>query len=263
MTNSNYTKISSITIARDEEKNILRCIKSLEGAVDEIIVLIDSRTTDKTSALLSNSGSVTHKIVEWAGFSETKKQALAMTSNDWVFWIDADEELTPELREEIIKLKNDNISGFASYSIPRRANFLGRWIYNSGWYPGRVTRIFNKTAVDISSNSVHEHLMTSGASGQLVSDLNHYTDPNIDHYFRKFNNYTSLASAELIAKNKKFRITDIIIRPIFMFIKMYILKQGFLDGLQGFILAVYSSLYVFTKYAKLWEQHFMKENHDT
>ena len=130
---------------------------------------------------------------------------------------------------------------------------MGRWIKHSGWYPGRVVRLFNKNKARFSNNDVHEELIVNGETGSLKNHLEHYTDPDIEHYFKKFNSYTSLAAEELVRNGKRFKITDILLRPLFIFIKMYVLKRGFLDGVQGFILAVFSSAYVFTKYCKLWE----------
>jgi hypothetical protein len=167
-------------------------------------------------------------------------------------WIDADEVITTELSKELIKFKTLS-PNFTAYSIPRKAFFLGRWIKHSGWYPGRVTRLFNKHEVKFSENDVHEHLLVNGETGKLNSDLEHYTDPNIYHYYQKFNRYTTLAAEELVKRGKSFKIIDILLRPIVIFVKMYFIKLGFLDGMQGFILAVFSSAYVFTKYCKFWE----------
>src|SRR5690606_4678604 len=130
---------------------------------------------------------------------------------------------------------------FDTYSFPRKANFLGRWILHSGWYPARVTRLFNKNRVNFSDSRVHEHLVFLGESGKFINDIEHYTDPDITHYFKKFNNYTSLAADELSLNNREFKKTDLIIRPAAIFLKMFILKRGFLDGIQGFILAMFSS----------------------
>ncbi|MCL5030537.1 MAG: glycosyltransferase family 2 protein, partial [Bacteroidetes bacterium] len=182
---------------------------------------------------------------------------LSMTSNDWILWIDADEVITPELSVELNEFKNSNPK-LSAYSIPRMANFLGRWIKHSGWYPGRVTRLFNKNFASFSENHVHEELIINGNVGQLNHDILHYTDPSIKHYFNKFNSYTSLAAEELRMNGKQFKLTDILLRPFFIFVKMYIIKLGFLDGLQGFMLAMFSSAYVFTKYCKFWE---LKNNH--
>lgn len=247
-------KISSVTIAKNEAKNIARCIRSLEGVVDEIIVLIDNDTSDGTEEIISGFGFVKYEKTAWEGYSKTKLKAISIASNDWILWIDADEELTQSLRDEILELKKGTPS-LNQYSIPRKAFFLGKWIRHSGWYPGRVVRLFNRNHSTLSENDVHEKLITNGATGKLKYDLNHFTDPSIEHYFSKFNLYTSLAAKELYAKNKRAGTGSVVLRSIIIFIKMYIVRRGFLDGLHGLILAVFSALYVFTKYAKLWEMN--------
>jgi glycosyltransferase involved in cell wall biosynthesis len=247
--------LSSIIIAKNEEANIGRCIKSQLDCIDEIIVLIDKDSTDKTIEIVKSFSNVKHEFAEWEGYSKTKQRAVSLASNNWVLWIDADEALTDQLRNELLELKNST-PDYSAYSIPRKANFLGRWILHSGWYPGRVVRLFNKNKARFSDHQVHEQLIVNGEIGDLKSDLEHYTDPNIFHYFEKFNNYTSIAAKELNTNNKSFSVLDLILRPIVIFVKMYIVKLGFLDGIQGFILAVFSSAYVFTKYAKLWEINF-------
>jgi glycosyltransferase involved in cell wall biosynthesis len=245
-------KISSIIIAKNEEANIRRCIESQRGCIDEIVLLVDEESTDKTYEIAICYSNVKASIVKWKGYSETKKDAILLTTNDWVFWIDADEAITRELKEEIIELKDSTLS-YAAYSIPRIANFLGKWIKHSGWYPGRVTRLFNKNLASFDFQCVHENLRVNGETGKLNNDIEHYTDPSVSHYFMKFNNYTTLAANELKEKGRMFRLSDLIIRPIAIFIKMYFIKFGFLDGIQGFILAIFSSAYVFTKYSKFWE----------
>ncbi|MBI5729634.1 MAG: glycosyltransferase family 2 protein [Ignavibacteriales bacterium] len=245
-------KISSIIIARDEEANIALCIKSQRDVVDDIVVLVDSRTTDITKQIALSFQNVNCEIVEWKGYAGTKIYALSKTKYDWVLWIDADERITPELAEELKQFKKSKPLNNA-YDVARRAYFLGKWIQHSGWYPARVTRLFNKKYVSFNEKEVHEHLKVEGAVGKLQNDLNHYTDPSIEHYFTKYNSYTSLAAKELFEKGNKATVIDILIRPIFLFCKMYIFRLGFLDGLHGLILAVFSSSYVFTKYCKLWE----------
>jgi (heptosyl)LPS beta-1,4-glucosyltransferase len=245
-------KISSIIIAKDEEANIRRCIESQHGCIDEIVLLVDDESTDKTYEIAACYPNVKASIVKWKGYSETKKEAISLTTNDWVFWIDADEAITQELKKEIIQLK-DSSPVHTAYSMPRKANFLGRWIKHSGWYPGRVTRLFNKNYVFFNSQKVHENLKVNGKPGQLNGDIEHYTDPSVFHYFTKFNNYTTLAANDLKEKGRVFHLSDLIIRPIGIFIKIYFIKFGFLDGIQGFILAIFSSAYVFSKYSKFWE----------
>jgi glycosyltransferase involved in cell wall biosynthesis len=244
--------ITSIIIAKNEEANIARCLSSLTLCSDEIIVLVDSKTTDRTLDIARGFPGVHAQTVEWMGYSKTKHYAVTLSQNDWILWIDADEALTPELSRELIELKKTK-SSYSAYSFPRIANFLGRWIKHSGWYPGRVTRLFNKNKAHFSDSDVHEHLLADGPVARLNNNIEHYTDPSIHHYFEKFNNYTTLASEELVKKGKDFALADILLRPLVIFIKMYFIKRGFLDGIQGFILAVFSSAYVFTKYCKLWE----------
>lgn len=245
-------QLSSIITARDEEKNIRRCIESQLSVVDDIVVLVDSRTKDDTFKIASSYKNVTCEVVEWTGFAKTKIYAVSRTKHDWVLWIDADEELTPELIDELKTFKTVK-PALNAYNVARRAFFLGKWIKHSGWYPSRVTRLFNKKVTTFEEREVHEHLNVVGELGHLKHDLNHYTDPSIEHYFNKLNIYTSLAAKELNEKGKKASLGDIIIRPLFLFFKMYILRLGFLDGIHGLILAVFSTSYVFTKYTKLWE----------
>ncbi len=253
----NELKISSIIIAKNEEHNILRCIESQLNCVDEIIVLIDNETTDNTLNIVQ-SYNVKYEIVGWMGYAKTKQYAVSLSTNDWIFWIDADETLTAGLCNELKKFKEEKPQ-FVAYSVPRKAYFLGKWIKYSGWYPGRVMRLFNKNNASFSESDVHEHLIVNGITGELKNDLEHYTDPSIEHYFQKYNRYTSLAAKELQRKNKNSSLSDILVRPVFLFLKMYIIRKGFLDGLHGFILAIFSATYVFTKYSKLWELNNKKE----
>lgn len=251
-------QISSVIIAKNEERNIARCLESQIPCIDDIVLIIDEESTDTTADIAKDYPGVRTFITKWKGYSATKEYAVSQTANDWVLWIDADEEITTQLRDELLEFKK-NVPVHKAYDLARRAYFLGRWIKHSGWYPSRVTRLFNKNSAYFSLKNVHEHLVVNGSTGKLNNDLNHYTDWNISHYFNKFNNYTSLAAEELTLKNKAFSISDITVRPLFLFIKMYIFKRGFLDGIQGFMLAVFSSLYVFTKYSKLWEMQPKKE----
>jgi hypothetical protein len=123
--------------------------------------------------------------------------------------------------------------------------------------------LFRRETGSFSSNKVHERLEISGTVGRLSSDLLHYTDPNLQHYFDKFNRYTSLAGEELSERKVKFRLSQLTVRPVWVFVRMYFIKLGFLDGLPGFILSVLSACYVFTKYAKLWELSSYTERSNT
>ncbi|MCK9280919.1 MAG: glycosyltransferase family 2 protein [Melioribacteraceae bacterium] len=247
-------KISSITVVKNDQANIADCINSLKMCVDEVIVLVDSSSSDKTLEIIKSISSIRYEEVQWKGFALTKQYAVSLSSNDYILWLDSDEILSEELIAEINKLKSDNILS-DTYSFPRKAIFIGKWIKHSGWYPGRVVRLFNKKDASFNDNKVHEGLKFNSHVKiiELKKDIIHYTDRNLVHYLNKLNSYTSLAAEELRDKGKSVTLIDIIFRPLWIFVKMYLIKAGFLDGIHGFLLASYSSFYVFTKYTKLWE----------
>ena len=243
------TPVSVLVITRNEEDNIAACLESVAWA-DEII-LVDAESKDRTVELARR---FTSKIFleAWKGFAEAKAFGVTKARNEWILWLDADERVTPELGKEIqeVLLTDPPV---AAYRVARRAYFLGRWIRHSGWYPGKVTRLFRKDRASFSNDAVHEGLDIHGETTDLRNDLLHFTDPTLFHYLSKFNRYTSLACGDLVRSGKRFRFSDLLVRPGWQFLKMYIVKRGFLDGFPGLVLALLSSSYVFTKYAKLWE----------
>jgi len=243
--------LSVIVITKNEEKNIDACLTAVNWA-DEIVV-VDAGSTDRT---VQKARRFTRKVFvrPWEGYGAAKNFALKQATGEWILWIDADERVSAPLREEIAGALSVSAQGFDAFSVPRKANFLGRWILHCGWYPGRVTRLFKKERGTFTESKVHEKLLVKGNVGELRSDLLHFTDPTLTGYLDKFNKYTTLASDELVESGKTFGLGQITVRPFWMFVKMYFLRLGFLDGIQGFILCVLSACYVFTKYAKLWEQ---------
>lgn len=243
--------ISVIVITKNEQDNIHECLATVTW-VQEIIV-VDAGSTDGT---VVEAGKFTEKIFvrPWEGYGAAKNFALQQATSDWILWLDADERVSESLNEEILTVLKTRDDSFDAYTMPRKANFLGRWILHCGWYPGRVTRLFRKEAGHFTEAKVHERLEIKGTTGALSSDLLHYTDPNLHHYLEKFNKYTTLASEELVEQGQSFGLLQITVRPLWVFIRMYFLKLGMLDGIQGFILCVLSACYVFTKYAKLWER---------
>ncbi|MFN0157955.1 MAG: glycosyltransferase family 2 protein [Bacteroidota bacterium] len=243
-------KLSVITLALNEEHNIDECLASVRWA-DELIV-VDSGSMDKTVELAKKHTKLVLEV-EWLGYGATKNLALQKATGDWVLWLDADERVTPELAEEIKHILKRDDASVVAYDVARRAYFLGKWIRHSGWYPGRVTRLFKRGNGQFTESRVHEQLVIDGRVGCLENDLLHYTDPGLHHYFLKFNRYTSLAAEDLRAAGRSAGLYDLTVRPVFQWVKMYLLRRGFLDGVEGFVLAIVSSLYVFVKYAKLWE----------
>ncbi len=240
--------LSVLIITHNEEENIRDCLESVRWA--EEIVVVDAESRDRTVEIARR---YTDKIWvrPWAGYAAAKNFALQQCTRPWVLWLDADERVPPELRLEI--LHTLEYPQHAGYEIPRLAYFLGRWIHHGGWYPGYVLRLFRRDAARFNENRVHEGVQLEGSVGRLRHHLLHYTDRTLEHYLKKFNQYTSLAAEELADRGKRFRLIDLLLRPPYMFLRMYLLRAGFRDGLQGFLLAGFSAAYVFAKYAKLWE----------
>jgi len=245
-------KLSVMILARNEERNIVDCLNSVRWAAERLVV--DSGSTDRTVELARSAGATVLQL-PWMGYGETKNKALDKTTGEWILWLDADERVTDALAEEIQGCLGAERIYDDAYSVPRRAFFLGRWIRHAGWYPGYVVRLFRKGAARFTVTRVHEGLAVEGSVGWLRNDLIHLTDPDLGHYFDKFNRYTSLAAQDLVSSGTKFRVWQLLVRPLFSFFKMYVLRQGWRDGIHGFVLCALSACYVFVKYAKLWEQN--------
>jgi glycosyltransferase involved in cell wall biosynthesis len=247
---------SAIVITKNEERNIRECLESITWAHE--IVIVDAGSTDRTVEIAKEFTSrIFHR--PWDGYGAAKNYGLSQCTGDWIVSLDADERITPELRKEIFSALSSADQTVAAMSMPRRANFLGTWISHCGWYPGRITRVFRRSAGRFTEERVHEGLEIQGATISLHSDLLHYTDPDLKHYFEKFNKYTSLAAEELKERKKIFSLVKLLVNPLWVFVKMYFFRLGFLDGIPGLILCVLSANYVFTKYAKLWEYSLQKE----
>jgi len=242
--------LTVITLTRDEERNIAACLESASWAGE--IIVIDSGSTDGT---VEAARRFTPNVIElpWRGYGAARNAALARARLPWVLWLDADERVTPELAAEIREILAHDDPAVAGYEIARRAYFCGKWIRHGGWYPSRVVRLFRKDAASFSETRVHERLVVRGTVARARHDLLHFTDPDLHHYFSKFNTYTSLAATDMSDAGRRFAVTDLVVRPLFQFVKMYLLRLGFLDGIHGFVLCAASSAYVFAKYAKLWE----------
>lgn len=248
-------RLSVITLTLNEERNIGDCLESVAWA-DERIVL-DSGSTDRTLEIARRHTPDIHSI-DWPGYGAARNIGITKATGAWILWLDADERVTPELAEELQRIIGRDDGRYAGYLIARRAYFLGRWIKHCGWYPSRVVRLFRKERGRFSETRVHERLLVEGPVGETTADILHYTDPHLHHYLTKFNKYTSLAAEDLFDSGRPFRLSDMTLRPLFQFFKMYVMRLGFLDGIEGFMLCLLSSAYVLVKYAKLWELEYRK-----
>jgi glycosyltransferase involved in cell wall biosynthesis len=247
--------ISVVVITHNEENMIADCLSSVQWADD--IIVVDAYSKDHTVEL---SKKITSKVFQkkWEGYVSAKQYGMERAVHDWILWLDADERVPEDLAVEIQNTIANTSDLHTAYEIGRRAFFLGKWIRHCGWYPGYVLRLFRKGKVRFTKSRVHEHLECDGSVGRMKHDLLHYTDENLYHYFIKLNRYTSLAAKDLDEAGYRFKLFDILIRPVFLFCKMYFIKGGFLDGMHGLILSALSAAYVFCKYAKIWELHQKK-----
>lgn len=242
-------KLSAIVITYNEEENIKECLQSLAFA-DEIIV-IDSNSEDRTVEIAKEFTQNVH-IVENIPYGLKRNMGIDKAKGEWIIWLDADERLTAELRDEITKTII-NSQALNAYYINRKSFFITKFIKHCGWYPDYTLRLFKRSAgIKFNDNLVHEKAVYNGQTAKLNNDILHYTDRTFEHYFKKLNNYTTLSAQELFNKGKKAGFSDIILRPHFTFLKMYILKLGILDGFMGLVLCILSSIHVMVKYLKLY-----------
>lgn len=240
-------KLSAVIITKNEADNIERCLKSIEW-VDEIIV-VDTHSNDETVAICEKYGCII-KQVEWMGFGKTKQFAVDQAANDWVFSIDADEEVSRELREKILKLMNNPSA--VGYYIKRDSFYLGQKIKYCGWDKDYPLRLFNKNYGGFTEDIVHESVKVSGSKQKINEPLLHYTYPTIASHMNKMNRYSDLGAEVLIEQGKSYSIFTSILLGLNKFLKMYVLKLGILDGKAGFLLCINSAYGVYLKYVKTW-----------
>ena len=242
--------VSVIVVCFNEEDRIEDCLKSLAWC-DEIVV-VDSFSTDRTPEI---SRRLAHKFVQrpWPGYREQKAYAHSLATKDWVMLVDSDERVTAELQNEIgERLAQDN-GAYAGYAIPRLVRYLGRWWWRGGWYPDYDVRLFRRERATWGGVDPHEKIIVDGKVGRLNQPLHHYTYRSIDDHVQRINRFTSISSAELHKSGGRWRLSDALLRPAVRFFRSYILKRGFLEGFAGFYVALTAAVYVFLKYAKLWE----------
>ena len=239
-------KISATIITLNEERNVARAIESLRCA-DEILV-VDSGSTDRTVEIAQNLGA---RVVEsaWPGYANQKNHAAEEASNDWILSLDADESLSEALEAEIWRFKK-NEPECDAYTMPRLAQYLGRWIRHSGWYPDRKIRLYDRRKATWVGKFVHETVRVSGKVGHLDSNLLHFTCDSLSEHLRTMDSYTTLAAQQLLENGEPVTFLRILLTPPWTFFQTYVLKLGFLDGVEGLAIANMAALYNFVKYAK-------------
>ena len=246
-------KISATIIVRNEEDNIANVCETVSW-VDEIVI-VDSDSSDKTVEIARR---YTDKIFDrvFKGYKDKHEYADAQTTGDWIFWIDADERVTTELREAILALKNKADNELADgYRIARKTWYLDRWIKHSGWYPDYQMRLYRKDKSYWDGVAPHQTARVDGRVETLDGEFLHYTKRSLSEHARVTDSYATLAAEHIANGGRKIGAFGIVSNAIAAFFRTYIFKQGFRDGVPGLIIAGFTAYGVFLKCAKVWEHN--------
>ena len=253
--------LSVILIANNEANNLLDCLASVSFA-DQIVV-VESGSTDDTVGLARSAGAQVVQTADWPGFGAQKNRALDLATCDWVFSIDADERVTPELAQQLkaaINFDNENdsksnknINQHDAYELPRLTQFCGQWIRHCGWTPDHVLRLFKRGSARFSNDLVHERLVQSkGTCGKLTTPMLHYSYPTPASYWRKLDQYSQAWAKQRYLEGKKTTMVRAAMSGVAAFIRTYFLRFGFLDGALGFAVCTMQAQSAFGKYFTLY-----------
>ena len=242
--------VSAYVITLNEEANIAACLESL-GWVDDLVV-VDSASTDRTVEIARR---YTDRIFqeEFCGFGRLRNAAVARCRHDWVLSVDADERVSPDLAAEIER--ELAAPRHAAYFVPRRSHFLGHWIRHGGWYPDyRQPQLFDRRRFRYRHDLVHEGFECQGSLGYLRGHVVQYPFRTVAQFLQKMDRYSELRARDLAAAGRRFSPLRLVFGPPFTFVRMYVLRQGFRDGLPGLVLSSLYAYYTLLKYVRLWEQ---------
>lgn len=243
-------EISVVIITHNEEDRLEPTLKNVAGIASEIIV-VDSFSADETVVIARK---YTPHVFQrkWKNYADQKNYANGKASFPWILSLDADERVSPQLREEILSLKQSEPEASA-FSMPRRVYYLGRWIKHTVWHPDRKVRLFRREKARWEGEYVHESLAVDGEILPLKGPLFHFTYRNIQDHLDRINTFTDLGAQKLYAGGKKCGWLKLSLLPVFGFFKSYFFKAGFLDGFAGFVVSVLHAYSVFLRLAKLKE----------
>jgi glycosyltransferase involved in cell wall biosynthesis len=256
-TPSGRPTVSAIVVCFNEEHNIGRCLESLAWC-DEIVV-VDSFSTDRTVEICRR---YTDCVIQraWAGYRDQKAFAHSQATKDWVLLVDSDERVTTELRDEIQQVLSERNVAYMGFALPRVVFYLKRWWWRGGWYPDFDVRLFRRDKATWGGSDPHEKILVDGKVRRLRHPLEHFSYRNIDDHMQRINRFTTISSAELRRGGERFSVIDAVLRPAVRFFRSYIVRRGFMEGFAGFYVAVTAAVYVFLKYAKLWEIESEEKN---
>ncbi|MBK9256240.1 MAG: glycosyltransferase family 2 protein [Saprospiraceae bacterium] len=242
-------KISAVILTNNEERNIARCITSVLKVCNEVIV-IDSGSEDKTEEICKQFNQVKFFKREWEGYAKAKNWGNVQATHSYILSVDADEEISEELAESIV---NISVNSHAAYQFNRLTYYCGHWVRHCGWYPDKKIRLFDKSTAKWEGDFVHEELKLdpSVEIKWIAGNLNHYSYYTISEHKKRIEYYSDLQGLKLKAEGKKVTYLNLILNPVFKFLKTYIIQLGFLDGKAGFYISLFSAKAVYLKYRKL------------
>lgn len=243
--------LSVVVITKNAESQITDCLKSVSWA-DQIIVL-DADSADATASCARRCGAEVTVSDDWPGFGRQRQRAQALATQDWILMLDADEQVTPELAGAIRGAVAENNQNRV-YEVCRRSWCFGRFIYHGGWYPDPVVRLYPRLRTQYNDSLVHEKVLVSTdlTKQRLSGDILHFTYPTLRHYLEKSAHYAEAWAAQRAQQQRHASLAQGCAHGLACFIRMYLLRGGFLDGRAGFLLAVLSAHSTFVKYADLW-----------
>lgn len=243
------SKLSLVLITHNAASQLHACLASAQSLVDEIVV-VDSGSVDDTLIIAAMfSAKITHQ--SFLGFGPQKRLAVSLASHDWVLCLDADERLTPDLADAIQSALAS--PAFGAYRIARRNRFMGRYLRHGEGYPDWNIRLFDRQRAAWSEHAVHENVQSDYPVGSLAGDLLHDSADSLASYLNKQNRYTDMQASKLFADGKRASAAKMVGSPIARFVRFYVLKQGWRDGLPGLAHIAIGSFFAFVKYAKLYE----------
>ncbi|MBK8015726.1 MAG: glycosyltransferase family 2 protein [Betaproteobacteria bacterium] len=242
-------KLSVIVITKNEAAAIGRCLDSVAWA-DEIIVL-DSGSDDETVALARSRGARVETATDWPGFGPQKNRALALARGDWVLSLDADEWVTEALAEEI-RGRLESPDNAVAFEVPRSSRFCGREMRHSGWWPDYIVRLFRRDRARFSDDIVHEKVIVDGRVARLAVPLQHESFVSLHEVVDKMNRYSTAGAQMRISRGKGGSIGGAVGHGLWAFLRTYVFRAGFLDGREGFVLAVANAEGTYYRYLKAW-----------
>lgn len=254
-------KISVCIITLNEEHNLPRCLRSVMSIADEIIIL-DSGSLDKTKEIALSFGTQFFEQ-SWQGYVKQKNAAIALARNEWVFSIDADEEVSEQLRDAILQLKQSHQEPTRdAFAVSRVVYFLGKWIRFGDWYPDYVVRLFRKKQGQFQGGAVHERLVTDGAVGRLKGELFHYTYKDYEDQSKRIEKYSTLWAGSAFQDGKRCAKWSPHLRSGWRLFRGFILKGGWQGGKLGWQISKSTAREVFLKYSKLYALQEAARTHD-